>query len=205
MSPTLFIVIITVSISILGFNNPILLHKLTMSPFDISRKKEYWRFVTSGFIHGGWMHLGFNMFTLFFFGQAAEQIILYYSGGSATSFYVFYILAIVLSDMPSYLKNRNNLHYQSLGASGGVTAAVFCSILFTPLNKICLYGLLCLPGFILGGLYIVYSISQARQMSDNVNHSAHLTGALVGVLYSIYLHPGVLADFAKAVGSYSLF
>lgn len=205
MSPTLFIVIITVAISILGFNNPNLLHKLTMSPFDISRKKEYWRFVTSGFIHGGWMHLGFNMFTLFFFGQAAEQIILYYSGGSVVGFYVFYILAIVLSDVPSYIKNKNNIHYQSLGASGGVTAAVFCSILFSPLNKIYIYGLLGVPGFILGALYIIYSISQARQMSDNVNHSAHLTGALVGILYSIYLHPGVLGDFARAVGSYSLF
>ncbi len=204
MSATLILIIITVIISIMAFNNPILLYKLTMSPYAIGQKKEYWRFLTSGFVHSNWMHLGFNMFTFFFFGQAAEQIVGYYSG-SSTGFIVFYLAAIVLSDLPTYFMNRNSIHYQSLGASGGVTAVVFCSILFNPLNKICLYGLLCLPGFLLGALYLIYSVNQAKQMSDNVNHMAHLTGALVGIGFSIYLHPAVLVEFVQKVATYSIF
>ncbi|WOK06634.1 rhomboid family intramembrane serine protease [Imperialibacter roseus] len=205
MSPTLIILIVTVVISIMGLNNPNLLYKLTMSPYAIREKKEYWRFLTSGFVHNSWMHLGFNMFTFFFFGQAAEQIIGYYSGGSSIQFIVFYLVAIGLSDVPSYFKNRNSIHYQSLGASGGVTAVVFCSILLNPLNKIYLFGLIGLPGFILGVLYLIYTINQSRQMSDNINHMAHLTGAIVGIVYSIFIHPGVVGDFFEKVASYKLF
>lgn len=205
MSATLIILIVTVVVSIMGFNNPNLLYKLTMSPYAIRRKGEYWRFLTSGFVHNGWMHLGFNMFTFFFFGQAAEQIIAYYTGGSTIQFIIFYLAAICLSDVPSYLKNKDSIHYQSLGASGGVTAVVFCSILFNPLNEICLYGLLCLPGFILGVLYLIYTINQSRQMSDNINHSAHLTGAIVGIIFSVIVHPGVVVDFFQKVSTYKLF
>lgn len=205
MSPTLIILIVTVGISIMGLNNPNLLYKLTMNPYAIRQKGEYWRFLTSGFVHNSWLHLGFNMFTFFFFGQAAEQIIGYYSGGGSTQFILFYLVAIILSDVPSYIQNRDSVHYQSLGASGGVTAVVFCSILFNPMNRICLYGFICLPGFILGAIYLIYSISQSRKMSDNINHMAHLTGALVGILYSIIIHPGVVGEFFEQVSTYKIF
>lgn len=204
MSATLIIVIVTVGISIMAFNNPTLLYKLTMSPYAIGKKHEYWRFLTSGFVHGSWVHLGFNMFTLFFFGPAAEQIIIYY-GGSTTDFVIFYLLAIVLSDLPTYFMNRESMHYQSLGASGGVTAVVFLGILFNPLDKIYLYAIIGIPGFILGALYLIYSINQAKKMSDNVNHMAHLTGAIAGVLYSLYLHPGVLIDFGQQIATFRIF
>lgn len=204
MSATLIILIVTVVVSLTAFSKPELTYKLTMSPYAIRRKREYWRFLTSGFVHGNWAHLGFNMFTFFFFGQAAEHIVAYY-GGSTTEFILFYLAAIVVSDLPTYFMNRESIHYQSLGASGGVTAVVFCSILFNPLNKIYIYGLFGIPGFILGALYIIYSINQAKQMSDNVNHMAHLTGAAAGIIYSIYLYPGVLAQFFQEIARFELF
>lgn len=205
MSFTIVILIVTVVISMAAWNKPELQYKLTMNPFLVVRQRQYYRHLTSGFIHANWIHLGFNMFTFFFFGSLIENLYISKLGPEGGYYFLaLYLLGIVVSDLPSLFKYKDHPHYNSLGASGGVASVVFSSILFLPLNEICLYGLICIPGFILGTLYLIYSYYEGKRMADNVNHHAHFVGALFGLLFSIYIEPGVLMNFFAQVAQYKL-
>lgn len=206
MSITIVIVGVTVLVSFIAWQQPNLYHKSLFNPYQIASKGEYYRFISSGLIHDGWMHLGFNMFTFFFFGQNVEYIYGRIAGDNSIWLFLgLYVGAIIVSDLPNYFKYRNSPGYNSLGASGGVSAVVFASILFMPLNDICLYGFICIPGFILGILYILYSVYQGKTMSDNINHQAHLVGALYGVIFSLIVEPSAFMRFISQISSYRIF
>lgn len=206
MSITIIIIIITVAISLYGWSNPELQHKMMLNPYSVSTRNEWYRFITSGFVHADYIHLGFNMFTLYFFGQAIEYIYSAYFGEFGVLLYVaLFITGIIVSDIPTYIKHRHNPGYNSLGASGGVSAVIFSSILFFPLNEICLYAVLCLPGFILGALYLIYSFYMGKQPRNNVNHDAHLYGALFGIVFSTIIQPSVIVSFFQEVSTYRPF
>lgn len=206
MSLTLIIIILTVVVSYSSFQNPSQRYRLMFNPVHITEHKQWYRLITSGFIHSNWVHLGFNMFTFYFFGGLVEQVFLSLKGSLGSVYFVaFYLLAIIVSDLPSLIKHKGNLHYNSLGASGGVAAMVFSSILFFPTNPICLYGFVCIPGFILGGVYVVYSYLKGKDMSDNVNHDAHLIGAVFGLVFTIILRPSVLMEFVEQISNWSIF
>lgn len=206
MSITLIIIIITVVASFYAWNKPHIQEKWIFSPYRVNTRNEYFRFISSGFIHGDQMHLLFNMFTFYFFGSVIEKVYQYYFGGMGTVlFVVLYLMGIVVSDLKTYVKHKNDPHYRALGASGGVSAVVFSSIMFFPLNKICLFAILCLPGFILGILYIIYSFYQGKQMGGRINHDAHLYGAVFGIIFSIIIDPGVLGRFFDQVMSFRFF
>ena len=207
MSITILLIIITVAASIYSWNRKDIYQKWMMNPYAVIHKRQYYRLITSGFIHNGYVHLAFNMITLYFFGDVIEQIFKYYYGGTGTFYYLLlYFMGMVIADLPTLYKNRNNPHYNSLGASGAVSAVVFSSILFNPTAKICLFlPLLCLPGFIFGTLFIIYSYYQGKKMADNINHDAHLYGAFFGVIFSISIEPGVIMSFFNQVLNYKIF
>lgn len=206
MSITTIIIVITVLVSIMSWNRPTLFQLLLFNPFLISSKGQYFRFLSSGFIHGSWIHLGFNMFTLYFFGSNIEYIYERTTGTPDVGLFLgLYLGGIVISDIPNFFKHRHNPGYSALGASGGVSAVVFASILFMPISPICLYGIICIPGFILGVLYIIYSVYQGKTMSDNINHQAHLIGATYGVLYSLWVSPSALGSFIDQISRYQIF
>lgn len=166
----------------------------------VLRRGQYYRLVTSGFVHGNHLHLLFNMFSFYFFGSAVEVLFSYLFGNLGGMYFILlYLLAIVFSDVPTLFKNQNNPSYNSLGASGGVAAVIFAFILFLPLEDICFYGVLCFPGFILGIAYIIYSYVQGKRSADRINHDAHLYGALFGVVYCAVLYPASLQIFFEQV------
>ena len=206
MSVTYIIIGATVLVSMLAFNKPAMLAEFMMNPYKIRTQGQYYRFLTSGFIHQDHMHLILNMFSLFFFGRVIEQVFGIIFGEWGIVYYIaLYLLAIVVSDLPSYFKNRNNARYNSLGASGGVAAVIFASIVFQPLQYICLFIAICLPGFILGTAYIVYSYYQGKKANDNINHDAHLFGAAFGFLFCVVMYPPSIANFFKEIMSWRMF
>ena len=206
MSITLVFIGITVVVSFYAWSNGNFYFGMMMNPYEIFKQKQYWRLVTSGFIHSGYMHLGFNMFTFFFFGNVVEIIFGQILGSSGTMvFILFYLSAIVISDLPTAIQNRHYPGYNSLGASGAVSSMVFASIIYLPLNKICLFAILCLPGFILGTLYIIYSYTQSKSISDNINHQAHLYGAIYGIVFALIVYPPAAGQFIDQILSYRLF
>ncbi len=202
---TLILIALNVLCSFIGFSNNSVLSKTIGWPYYEKRNKEYYRFITSGFLHADWVHLFFNMFTLYFFGKNVELIFSLSGLGGKFAYLALYFLALIVADIPSYLKHNNNPEYRSLGASGAVSAVIFASIIFSPWSSIYLYGAIQISATVYAILYIAYCIYMGRKNQDNVNHDAHLWGSVFGFVFTIVLiavirpelFPYILADFKK--------
>jgi membrane associated rhomboid family serine protease len=203
---TYIIIGFTALISLYAFNKPEVMKKLIMNPYVTNQRREYYRFLTSGFIHKDHMHLIMNMLSLYFFGRVIEVMFGRIFSGFGSAFYiVLYVAAIVVSEFPTFFKHKDNPGYNSLGASGGVAAVIFVSILLLPLQDICLYFALCIPGFILGTLYLIYSYYQGRKANDGINHDAHLYGALFGLVFCAVLYPKSIPNFFEQIMNWRFF
>lgn len=206
MSVTLLIIVVTAGISLLAWNNPSLMDRWILNPYQVASRGQYYRLLTSGFLHADWGHLIFNMLSLYFFGGFIEQVFGALFGAAGPVYLIgFYLVGILVSDIPSFLKHRNDPGYNSLGASGGVSAVLFAAILFRPLTEVCLYFALCIPGFIFGALYLAYSYYESRRGRSHVNHDAHFYGALFGILFMIVVYPQVLPNFIEQIAGWRLF
>lgn len=206
MSLNWILIGLNVVLSFYAFNNPDVMRGMIMNPYVVNTRNQYYRFITSGFIHRDHIHLIFNMIALYFFGQYVEIIFGAIFGPPGGAYYLLlYVLALVASDIPSYFKHRGNPGYNSLGASGAVSAVVFAFILFRPIDKIYIYGIIGINGFVLGALYLVYSYYQGRKGGDNINHDAHLYGALFGLLFCIVMYPASIAIFIEQIREFRIF
>lgn len=195
---TYALIAITVLVSWLAFERPRLLDRLILWPPAIDRKKQFDRLLTHGFIHADWQHLLFNMITLFFFGRFAEQVITELIG--PIGFIAFYLSAIVIAILPTYLRHRHDAHYRSLGASGAVSAVLFAFILINPWSLIFIF-FLPVPAILYGVFYVGYSFWMDRKGTDNTNHSAHLSGAIYGVLFMLLMEPRIAGVFLQRLMS----
>jgi membrane associated rhomboid family serine protease len=196
---TLLIIILTTLISLAGFYNSELTSKFIFDPYQIHHRKEWWRFITSGFLHADFLHLFINMFVLYSFGQAVEY---YYAIAFGTKgqwlYLALYLSSLIASSISTYEKNKNNVGYRSLGASGAVSAVVFTTILFNPYSKIYLYGIIGLPGIVMGIAYLVYSYYMSKkEVGDHINHEAHFYGAVFGMAFTILYKPSLFLVFVK--------
>ena len=189
---TLLLVGVTVALSWYCFERPRLLDRLLLWPPAIQRQHQYDRFVTHGFVHADWQHLLFNMVTLYFFGREVERLFMPYIG--SIGFVLFYLSAIVVAMLPTYLRHRHDPQYRSLGASGAVSAVLFVFILAAPWSLIFVF-VLPVPAILYAVFYVGYSIWMDRQGNDNVNHSAHLWGAGYGLLFTLMMEPRVWNHF----------
>ncbi|WP_297337214.1 rhomboid family intramembrane serine protease [Algoriphagus sp.] len=207
LSITTLVIILTVITSLIGFNNSRFIERWMFTPYQIKRRNQWDRFILSGLIHKDYIHLLFNMFTFYFFGKVVEQFLAYHFGvlTGGLVFIVFYLLGIIIADIPTYLKNQDNSYYRALGASGGTAATVFSSIIIMPLADICLFGIICLPGFILGALFLIYSYTKGRQDNDGINHDAHLYGALFGIIFILVISPESGGVFIEQIKDFRLF
>lgn len=182
----IIIISITIIVSIAAWQNSgSYVDKLIFWPKRIKdNPKESYRFITSGFIHADFMHLFFNLFTLYFFGRYVEVLM----GG--TQYLIFYILALIVSHITTYLKYKDSYHYRSLGASGAVSAVLFAFIFFAPWEKVALFGILELPAIVFALLYLGITFYLSKKEGGTINHDAHLWGSLFGWIYvAIFIDP----------------
>ncbi len=196
MSITFFIIILTSSVSIYAFNNRQLFDKFKLNPYMVVQRKEYIRIFTHALLHADWGHLIFNMLTLYFFGKLVEQYFIMIFPAGKLLFVLLYIIGIFVSSIPSILKNKNNHWYNSVGASGAVSAVLFAGILFDPHMSIFIMFIpIPIPAFLFGIAYLVYSQYMSRQNKDNINHDAHFYGAVFGFMFPVLLKPALIGYF----------
>jgi len=193
------IVVLTCLISFLAFSNYKLKEMLIFWPPAVSMRHQYYRFITCGLIHADFLHLFMNMFSLYFFGRGAELLYRGELGLQAWYYPILYISALIIANIPSYLRHRDDYNYRSLGASGAVCAVIFAVILIRPWDPVYLFGALKMPSIVFALVFLVYSIYMSRRGGDNVNHDAHLWGSLYGIVFTIAVHPGIVSTFFNEI------
>lgn len=199
MSFTYLIIIITAIVSFVCFKNRSLFYRLSLNPYDMIKKNQWYRFITHGFVHADLTHLLVNMFVFWSFGTAVERIFSVIEGFGGWTFLFFYLGALVVSSIPDVIKHKRDYMYNSIGASGAVAAVLFASIFFNPWGMIYLFAIIPIPSIIFGIAYVAYEQYMAKRSGDNINHHAHLWGALYGILFLVVMRPSLIAHFIDAL------
>jgi membrane associated rhomboid family serine protease len=193
---TLIIIVITALVSILAFQKHDVFYKLQFNPYNVKHSNEWYRFFSHALLHADWMHLFFNMLVLYFFGSRVEVFYDYYfEEKSVLYFLLLYIGGIIFAVLPTYRKHHNDVYYNSVGASGAVSAVLFSSVLLNPVTPICLWGVLCFPGIVWALIYLGYSYYMGKKGQDNINHDAHFWGAVFGIVFTIAIRPAFALEF----------
>jgi len=208
LSITLIIIIVTALISIGGFNNQKMIDDLIFYPPAVSKRGQFYRFFSCGLIHADWAHLIFNMLALYFFGTGVEkEFVNLFDKPGQYIYLLMYVSALLISILPSYFRHRDNYHYRSLGASGAVSAVIFAGLLLSPLSGVMIFPIpFPIPGFIFAPLYLIITAFLDKRGRDHINHSAHLWGAIYGLVFVIAaaraIEYNVIEDAAEQIKLY---
>jgi membrane associated rhomboid family serine protease len=202
MEITYGIILFTVVVSIVCFNNEELFNRLKFNAFDVKHSNQWYRFFSYGFLHSGWVHLLINMVVLYSFGGLVEH---FFMGLFHEKYILYYILlymgGLLLSIIPAFGKHKNDVFYNAVGASGAVSSVIFASIIIFPQAPISFFLIpIEIPSWIFGIFYVVYEFYMSRRAKDNIGHDAHFWGAVYGVIFTIALNPALATKFLYHVG-----
>jgi len=190
------ILAVTLAVSLLGlFAAPKLIERSLLRPYWLTRRREYERLITSGFVHADLGHLIFNMITFYSFGFTLERHI------GTMNFLALYFIGMVLSELGTCIKHRNNPEYASLGASGAILAVLFASIVYFPDQSLFIIPIpvpIPAPLFAVG--YLAYTWWASRHSKGRINHDAHIGGALTGLAYVALTDPGAYQRVLHMIG-----
>jgi membrane associated rhomboid family serine protease len=188
---TYLIIALTVWVSYLGFRSLAFEEKYIFNPEYILAGKEFHRLVTSAFLHADWVHLIFNMYSLYAFARWIE---FFYK----TEFLIIYFGSIIGGSLLSLYLHRHHI-YRAYGASGGVCGVIFAYILLFPGGSIRMFYLpFWIPAWLYAIGFILYSFWGMKENNrGNVGHDAHLGGAIVGMLIAAGLHPEAVRENPK--------
>ena len=178
LSGALIIFVATIVISLIGFSSPQFLERNLFRPYWLLRRKQYDTVVMSGFVHADFMHLLFNAFTFWAFGFGLERAI------GSERFFWLYAFGLVASDFGTWLRHRDKPDYRTLGASGAITAVLFASIVYFPTGSIYILPIpVPIPSPLFAFAYLAYTWYASRRREGRINHDAHLSGALAGIVF----------------------
>lgn len=205
---TYILIVFTALVSIPAFSNHDWFLRLQFNAYQIYHRKQWYRMLTHGFLHANWTHLIVNMLVLFFFGPYVEKnLSMILSPGmqqwDKLIYLFFYFAAIVVASLSSLFKHKDHPWYNAVGASGAVSAIIFFFIFFNPWELIYFYGILPVPGVIMGVLYLIYSHYMSRREADNINHDAHMSGAIFGFVFPLFINYRLIYLFIDELLSFS--
>lgn len=198
----LIIIIVTVGISLMAFNNRSMMDKMLFIPYDCKHSNNYARIFTHILIHADWMHLLFNMISLYYLGRLL-LLNFYFEYGFVMGqfhFVTLYLLGALFATLIPYIRHQDNPGYRSLGASGAVSAVIFGTILWNPTIEIHLFFIpFGIPAYIFGPLYLLYEYYADKRGQSGVAHDAHLGGAIFGILYILIINSSKGIEFIETI------
>lgn len=197
MSITLILIIVSSLISYQAFQRPEMLRMLQHHPYTEHNQREYFRWLTAGFVHGSWMHLLINMFVLYQFGEFVEYQFIGIFGETMgrINYLALYLLTIIAANIPTYFVHRESPYFASVGASGAISGILFVFVLFKPWSMLLLFFIIPIPAIIAAVLYLVYSSWASKNQSDRIDHAAHFYGAVFGLLFALAIKPSLFSLF----------
>ena len=189
------ILALTLVVSLIGLSRPQLVDRLLLRPYRLTQGGEYHTLITSGLVHADGAHLFFNLFTFFFFAFPLERVL------GTWRFVALYLIGLVLSDLGTWFKHRNEPEYASLGASGAILAVLFAYIVYFPDSSLYLMLIpIPIPAPLFAVAYLAYSWWSSRQNRGRINHDAHIGGALTGLAFVAVTDPGAYRRLLEIVG-----
>lgn len=184
----LILIIVNVLVSIKGFGDTIFFDKYKFQVGKIQAGEKL-RMLTSGFLHADWIHLGFNMYTLYLFGKF---VVINFG---TFNFLLIYFGSLLAGSLYSLYQHKKNVYYSAIGASGAVSGIVFSAIILYPEMELIMFPIpIPLPGYVFGIGYLLYSIYGMKNQLGNIGHSAHLGGAIGGYALTLLLNPSVVGN-----------
>ena len=188
------VIVVNVLVSIKGFHDDSFLNRYKFQVGSI-QNGEKTRMVTSGFLHVDWMHLLFNMYALYLFGDIVANFL------GDLSFLLIYTAGLLGGNMYSLFYHRATPYYNAVGASGAVSAILYGAILLYPGMTLMLFPLpIPIPAYVFGVGYLFYSIYGMKQQLGNIGHAAHLGGAIAGYACTLLLFPILIFEHSFMVG-----
>ncbi|MEM7327305.1 MAG: rhomboid family intramembrane serine protease [Pseudomonadota bacterium] len=180
--------------SLFALSNPDFMNRNLFHVGPILSGGEWHRMLTSGFLHGGFLHLFVNMYVLFWFGGDVEQML------GTIGYLIVYFAALLGGNAWALLENKNKESYRALGASGATSGVVMSFILFRPFEPLMIFPIpFFMPAVLIGVLFLVGSAILAQRENKTIGHEAHLGGALAGIIVTILIAPGAFSNFASEV------
>ncbi len=180
--------------SLIALSNPSFMAKNLFHVGPILQQKEWHRMVTSGFLHGGILHLLVNMYVLFMFGGFVERVV------GPVAYLIIYFAALLGGNAWALLENKAKPSYRALGASGATSGVVMSFILFRPFEPLMIFPIpFFMPAVVLGIVFLVGSAILSQRDNKRIGHEAHLGGALAGILVTIAVQPAALSNFSQQV------
>ena len=197
MYVTYLLLAVTILISAIAMDNQSLKYRLMLNPYDVIHHKKWYCCFTHAFVHGDWLHLGFNMYVLFSFGEVLEfQLIRLYGLKGYYYMALLYLSAILFSSLLSLYTNKDNPGYNSLGASGAVMAILFAYILLFPTAELGLLFLpMRIPAFIFGPIILIAEYALSKRGGTGIAHDAHFAGAVYGIIFMTIVDYHFLLNF----------
>ena len=197
MNVLLLIVVVNVAVSLLGFralrpNAGASAERFLFVPYQVARGSNGVGMLAAHFAHGGVLHLAFNMFALYSFGEGVLDAL------GPARFLLVYGVAGLGSDLVVVALRKDDPTYRCLGASGSVFGIVAAAVVLNPATSVTMFVVpIPIPGpvFLLG-YGVVSVVLIARNRRDGISHEGHLGGALLGLAVTVLLAPRGLQPLA---------
>jgi membrane associated rhomboid family serine protease len=188
------ILLLTIAVSLIALQSPRFLAWALLRPYLVARRQKLAGLITSGFVHADLGHLLFNLITFYSFALQLQRLI----GGAQLT--ILYFFGLLVSNLGTTLKHRNDANYASLGASGAILAVLFASILYSPRQRLFILPLpLPIPAPWFALAYLVLTYYSSKRSKGHINHDAHLGGALAGLVFVAVTAPRAYLNFLDAL------
>jgi membrane associated rhomboid family serine protease len=154
---------------------PFALWPFATSGMNIGASFAPWQLVTYAFLHGGLLHLAFNMFALYMFGGALERVF-----GTRRYLTLYFVSVLSAATTQLAVAMLSGAIYPTIGASGGVFGLLLAYGMYFPHNRVMLlFPPIPLPARTFVVLYAVLELFLGVTGSqEGVAHFAHLGGMI---------------------------